>query len=510
MVDALIFQIAGVSRYERRKYRVESDESGTEVIYEEVFSSTAVARHLLDSGKASTVKIIFLVPDTILADPNIGCYMGKFIEMVESGDVRGLEELTVRACKEYMRKNSHIRDLCGDNLKYEFVGMKGMGSYTLKNNSLEEYKVVFRRTDEDITFNIYKIILDILDCKREGGRKIYIDISTGWNNYIPLMLDAVSTYITFDKLRTLGDSDRRFHLIISEPGGRGVDNALNIYIREFDTRVLFKWPSKEELRIYQRSIMKRDGEGGGDDRNDEKEDIFKNASHFLSTGRKLYNSIIYNIPLLLFKDAFEDGGIINFEYARRGFEILVKVTNTLSNNMVDKVRIGDMGFEITPRNHVIWHIYKNFVTTVGIIDGLVNKLQLPLEDPYIEVVYNDDNDYKVQHSFEKIMDIYSNDIVGRDINKRFLEKDINDLASYIGKLKTKSWVKYSSLDKMDRCYGGDNKKIHVMSSDSKRNFFAHSGLSKDHLLLKRCGNRILLRYDTIRKREIEGFIKNPK
>ncbi len=472
--------------------------------YINYFSSVAVARHLLDRGDTSKIRIILFIPDTILVHQFSQRYWDEVIDALKDPEFEVLDKLTREVYKDYMHEKGYIKDfISDDNLEYESVWFMGMGNY--RSNGLH---IRFMRSDEDITFNLFKEILR----RVEHAENIYIDISTGWNNYIPLLLEAIRIYIIYDKLKSMGSTDKHFYIINAEPNMKA-EAISHIYIRKYDVKAVFRWPygegdsGKIRLNKFVESL-------DGVIRISEKDEgaLFSKIRRIMSNGKLVYNSIVYNTPLILYEDAFEGRHIIDFDALRDVEEVLEEFIGIMWRRMRNVSYNDGNNIQVGPRYHINWDNISRLIISLSIIEGIVKSLGLPLRDPYIEVKNMDKRfgDDDVSHTFVKILKLYENKMVGLNINKRFLQKEIIDIAARINMLRDGEEKIYKELECRPTISRDNECKLLYTRYDPKRNFFAHSGLSKNYLLIRRDKNRLYLRYLKNKMEEIKSFVKNPE
>jgi hypothetical protein len=97
------------------------------------------------------------------------------------------------------------------------------------------------------------------------------------------------------------------------------------------------------------------------------------------------------------------------------------------------------------------------------------------------------------------MDIY--DQFGLWLNKMFLKRDIEEMEA------RKEWIKegWTPLSELLESGPESSKEAKILSNEV-RNFFAHSGLGKSVVEVRKCGEDIELRYKRDRLNEVREWL----
>ena len=345
--------------------------------------------------------------------------------------------------------------------------------------------IYYNGTPSNISLQIF---VDMLRQKRDG-EKIIVDLSTGYNLYVLSLLEAARFYTSYIRLSYANLSETFVRYAVSEPISNQSLRPYKIYIEELQTRTTFDLPPHTSNFNLISFI--------DDDKRDigrEFSHLNKKVKHILTNLTILYNSIRYNAPLFLFTSCID----FNEEENKA-------IVNELCK-FIDQI--------LDRKKKIKRSLYAVFLN-IAILNGIWYMLRDRLDKKGDKSVPLD-----TLKSFSK--SIY--DKLGLDLNWRFLEREIREIESYKERLSSK-WKAYKEIrfldskPNIDNQHQATNTEIEVATtsqnirggSDSKRNFFAHAGLSYDtlELCLDNEHKHILCRYKPDKIKEIQEWIKNP-
>lgn len=261
---------------------------------------------------------------------------------------------------------------------------------------------------------------------------IMIDINTGLNEYVNLLISALSYFIVTKGLENIMDEKivdaGNAYEIIMDPIMGQREQPYNTYINEFKRKVFFSLPYTS-TRFSISSIMEMD--------NSLKRDFESEFGYKGYYGNILeYSNIIFNAI---------SNNALPFLYEIR--DIIDENTKQTINSIIDEI-LKNIGDAIKPeKGNRSKKVGKSgplmgFIMTLKFYCGLIDLLHDNIDD------LHDLN--KLEGAAKKI---YENKYINLEINERFLLRDINDLKN-----------------------ATNTGKVNNKTGDEKRNFFAHSGM----------------------------------
>jgi len=324
---------------------------------------------------------------------------------------------------------------------YEIVDMPAYGMYKDK---------IYDYYPNEILLSIFIDMIKRINIDDE----IFIDINTGLNEYVTLLIAAASYLIVALSLKNIKEEKTlNIYQIISDPMVEKTKNYTSLFIQKLNRKIFFSLPYSNEMKIssliYASSDNKRIFENKFDYKKDYKE-IIENLTI-------IFNAIRFNtLPFISnLKNSISDDK-----------NLLPEIIDEIIRNFKDVLIYNDKR-EIKVKN-----VYEliNFIMALEFYQGLIELLEDKLND-----IANLD---MLGNIAEKI---YKNQFINLPANYEFLKRDIdnyeNDLNDYKGK-NTKS----------------NNKR-----GSGKRNFFAHSGM--DINSYKICNKRIIYCPEKIEERK---------
>jgi len=453
-----IYQVLG-AQYRKVKFSV------YDRIYSAKLSSEALYRHCKNKLNSPSVKIHLIYPMSLALKRAV-----KISDLLS-------EEFIDKVVLEKIEEN-----ILGENVRrdVDILFINSFGTYML--GGTKERKVHLECAPGTI---ILQILFDMI--KRinvnKSEVKVIADISTGYNVYNVALLNALRALIVRNKLNNAFEGNIRAYYAVSEPIlGRVEAEKYKVYIDEYDVKAFFELPIRER-NLDNISKLENYINGG---LTPERKRTY--AQQNLEINRKLksllfnliraFNAIKYNTPLALYYPEILN---LNLNYKQIEKDIMNFYQKTFKmkthNNTLKSLKHND--------KRII-----NILYSIALYEG-ITKLLSKLEKPTLN---------EIKEAFPKI---YSK--LKLDLNTKFLKRDIREIKSYSEKISNK-WKVYDKIkhgEKQDRPI--KSKKI---TSDIKRNFFAHSGFEETILEIRK-NKQIELRYRKDKINEIKKWLLNP-
>lgn len=449
-MDVLIYQILGkLSEYSNVSYEING------FIEKDVkFSSEALYSFYDINGY--NPKIIYVCPNSIYSGQNASEYLTN----------------TSLLKKKFHDEISSI-SVCRN---FDILIVNSIGDYRIS-----EERISFKNTPGNVSLQLFLDMLERIK-KYDERVKLIADISTGHNIYIVSMLEALRAMIVYDKLRN-GITEKKVDAAyaISEPITRlDDDQPRKLFISEYDVKAFFTLPikiqnldslSKLEYYVECNVETKKRIHRETEDKRRRLRDLLENLV-------KAFNSIRYNVPLALYTslidfsqdaDALEKD-LVNF--------ILEMIKPVFSINSVTVTSLK-------------WKDLFNLFYSLALFKWISNEMRELKEKDSISI----------SRLKEKMIPIYTKlDLL---LNKRFLERDLSEIYSK-NEMIPKEWVLLKNL------YPEGRQQESQSISDSKRNFFAHSGLERTMVEVRKNDEEIELRYVQEQLETIDKWLLNPE
>ncbi|MFQ6127125.1 MAG: TM1812 family CRISPR-associated protein, partial [Candidatus Heimdallarchaeota archaeon] len=190
-----------------------------------------------------------------------------------------------------------------------------------------------------------------------------------------------------------------------------------------------------------------------------------------------FNAIKYNAPLAIFHDE-----VVKFEHdPKEGLEALKRVLEAFENE--GRVKLDD---KIVRSERL--RVDKSEVVGVLLSLALASSLDGFKKGLPSEVTTN-----YLENQFTKMYER-----LGLGLNRKFLSWDLKEVKKEGEKLSDGEERLYQEL----AGFKG--------SSDIKRNFFAHSGLLREGVIVRKEGDVVILKYDDKWLEEIKKWLKSPE
>lgn len=346
----------------------------------------------------------------------------------------------------------------------------------------------YNGTPSSVSLQIFADMLRRSMDMENKENKVIVDLSTGYNLYVLSLLEAARFYTTYMRLTEADLSKIFVDYAISEPVSPGGYGPYEIYTEKLETRTTFDPPIKDGqgLTTFIEDIS-----------NDEKAQIGNEFSNLNSKVRQVqemlklfYNAIRYNAPLFLFTIS------IDFDKAKAKNQDIISELCRFVEDILNK------------RKRLKRELYKVFLN-IAMYNGILKRLR--------DLRTNNYNNGIPLNTLKKFQALYKD--LDIELNWRFLEREIYEIELYKEYLSDK-WKVYKDIRESALGYSLTNNKYahprsnsskkNEKSSDIKRNFFAHAGLSYDTLELRCVEGDILCKYREDKINEIKSWIKNPE
>ncbi|MEM2856223.1 MAG: TM1812 family CRISPR-associated protein [Candidatus Nitrosocaldaceae archaeon] len=351
----------------------------------------------------------------------------------------------------------------------EIIPIQAVGTY---NN------IRYNGTPTNISLQIFAdMIRRSID---KNCTEIIIDLSTGYNLYVLSLFEAARFYTTY--MRLLSNNDRHFVSYAISEHVLSANVKYKIYVEKLQTRTTFDLPEYHSLTDCIET-------------NDDNKEIIGRKFSCINTRLKkiyanlrlAYNAIIYNTPLFLFSNCIDSGDESNNR------KIVMDLCNFLDEILKDWKDIE----------------LKRSLYNLFLIVAMHNGIRYMLKD-----LVNKIDDVQLDN-LKKFKSIYEN--LNLNLNWRLLDNAISEIECYKGCIP-EEWKSYKEIMKSRLSNKAlregvenllDDRNNRMKQSNSKRNFFAHAGLSYDTLQLRLDNGNILCRYDKEKIKEIQEWIKKP-
>jgi len=405
----------------------------------------------------------------------------------------------LQECYDLIKEERRLKEKFEKELKTKVIIMQSLGTYDFSNNS----KITFENyVDNIVTYFLFNLI-EIAN----GANNIVFDISTGFNQYVILALESLRKYLVLRKLKNMikgGVKDiPKVQISIVPPMLQLKDTQKDIYARvnlyEFDAKAFFSLPFKERNIVVIDNIVKKltDEEKKKFSKIKEYEELSGYANPLLSTLKLCFNAINYNLPLTLFHSEIiniNDNILNNIKECiekMRGF--LIKLESDFK-----KVELKENEINVK-RYHLSETFFTNMLFSLALLESILYFWDLNLKDKINKPI----NINEIEEKFTKL---YENLLL--TLNKIYLKRDVEEIRALSEELSEGEERLLSEFSKNFKSKEERDK----ISSDKRRNFFAHSGFLKNITKVKKINNEIFVSYYLKSKNtinEIKNWISNP-
>lgn len=436
-------------------------------LYGAHLSSIALQRALRDDYGLEPI-IILLAPTSLIMRKRLNEYREELLNLY-------IDDYNQFLCKFADDiKYIIVNDFDVDDASLKIYIIESMGRYT-------DDKVVL---NYDIHPNNIKISMLNLLLKLWDADEIYIDISTGLNQYVNLLMDAFRGYIVNRKLSLQENYKLNTYYTLTHPVKKAGE-VYRLYAQEFDVKAFLDWPLKKR-KIDIGSMLLENGEKKRQ-LNIDYTELRNKLNRFMLRSRDCFNCIKYNIPLLLFDKPFIDGeNFINYRWLNTTAINLRNKIIDLSNRLViPNIERLDNEIRVTC-TPLDYNYILSLHIAISLYIGLKESFQLPKTRPRFRL-----EDGEIVGPFKDIMNSYTK--LGLALNARFLERDLKNIWGLKETIKDE-WVTLSDLDK--KCNEGFKGEVvgDKYVSDEIRNFYAHSGFLRQMIKIKKDGDWIEIKY----------------
>ncbi|MEM2056720.1 MAG: CRISPR-associated CARF protein Csx1 [Nitrososphaerota archaeon] len=454
-MEVLIYQVLGrLSGYSNVSYEIDG------FIKRDIKLSSEALFSFYTEKKGYNAKIVYVCPNSLYKGQNI------------------LKDLTNT---DLLKKkfSDEIRcsiSVCKDN-NFDILIINAIGSYQINGEKLS-----FKNTPDNFSLRLFIDMLERIK-KYDGKVMLVVDISTGHNIYIASMLEALRAIIIYDKIRN-GLMEKKIDTAyaISEPVGPDDKSFRRIFINEHDAKAFFALPikaknldrlSKLECYVECDSETKRNISL-------KTENIRGRLKKLLVSFMKAFNSIKYNAPLALYTksiiDFGQDADVLEIKLIDFILEMIEKPVfkaNEVVTTSLKKKDLFNLFYSLA--------LFKWISNEIGESKGR--------------------DGVSITQLREKTNQIYTKlDLL---LNKRFLERDLNEICDKKDKIP-EEWTPLGEL------YVGEKRQDSPTTSDLKRNFFAHSGLERTMVEVRKYKGEIELRYTEKQLNTIHKWLLNPE
>ncbi|MEM3090896.1 MAG: TM1812 family CRISPR-associated protein [Candidatus Bathyarchaeia archaeon] len=454
LMRLLVYQLLGrLNGYENVVFQVEGKNHGPLRL-----SSFAISRQFLWDGGADEAEARLIVPINL--------------EQPSTVDGSKLDLTHLHDSLMYKLKKTFEEDKQLDRFKLDVMLIPAIGTYDHPSG-----RFTYDSTPQSIAA---KALIEMLkDIKKVADDKttIIVDVSTGWNGYMPSVLDALRALIVLDKLEG-GLKNRRIseaYYAVAEPVFRDIRKEFyKISLVKYDVKAFMSLPLNGVNEAIRAGNIAAYFPGLN---NDEKEKFNRELRNEVELSRLLcnalaaFNTLQHNAPLALC-----DSNIVELDSAKaeQAVERLLEFfERKLQPTVSDKrVFVPDIDF-------------KTFVNTL-ISLSIYYYISKLMENSKLEKT--SDGHVNADSLLKVFEDVYN--WLGMPLNSRFLRIEIQKLKEKDLKLP-------------------EPKAPNHKTSDQIRNFFAHAGLSHDVTQLHEESDKIYVKYKENVEKTIRRWLENP-
>ncbi len=325
----------------------------------------------------------------------------------------------------------------------DYLILHSLGTYMKKNT------VSFQTSFDDVVLEIF---LDILvRYLQQGFRRLYLDISSGLNIYVPALLEAGRIFGTWSQLRywqNKADAPE-VHLLYTDPILANVEVPFyNIYEQKVEYKTFFFSPitSRDSQPPFCRKLLNDIYDHTADNQSclEKRERLACQLEQFVY----FFSALKNNIPLIL--------------YHLEGHS-LEQITTCLKDLIDDTRQMLQDNYQKSPK--LSRTSYTKAILSLGFYQGIVEVLQAQgitkAQEIKIPLL-------SVEQDFEQVYNKFM-----LSLNRTLLTNEIGKIKSKIeskkDQLETGKWYSVSILE----------QGTSYLNAKNKRNFLAHSGLEKN-------------------------------
>jgi len=277
---------------------------------------------------------------------------------------------------------------------YEIVDIPAYGIYNGKN---------YDYTPDEILLAIFIDMIKRINI----DDKLFIDINTGVNEYVTLLIEATAYLIVTLSLKNIRDEKiLDTYQIISEPIAGNQKEEMSIFIQKMRRKIFFSLPydnKNGEITISRFIDADKDDKKGFFESDPSDKEYYGKYRRIINNLTVIFNSIRFNaLPFISnFNDIIND---IEYESLSEVEEqILNKFSSILHYRDNRKIKVKDV------------HNLINFIMALKFYQGLINLLKDKLEDlKDLDKLYNIGEE------------IYKNQFIDLPANYEFLKRDLDN------------------------------------------------------------------------------------
>ncbi|MGC9123144.1 MAG: TM1812 family CRISPR-associated protein [Thermoplasmata archaeon] len=464
----LIIQIYGKhsnDKYKKIRYEIEGKS------YESRLSSGALLQHY---GNAD---LLYLIPESLFIN-----------------DVKNTNEFENFMKENYKEvyKNAIINQLEMEKINIKINKIYSIGFYD--NSGTQGNKITlsveFRNNIDGIKLKLFRDIFKIIN----NYDNIIIDLSTGLNYYIPIIIDVIRNIITYQKLSHYIDRnnfDKKYNVTVVPPVG---DSKTTIHFETIDAVAYFDLIDVKKFELSPSDstntdiIIKT---------RKEFEDNIDKLNKIMNITKIGLNALKNNTPLV-----FYDQDILDIDEDK-----LNMTSNQILEDYIFKIidYLTEYKIEIN-NNHIIVSRPKidglkimKFIMGIGIYES-IRKIRYDIQKDFKNVWINEKNAATIEDIEARFTKIYQK--LNYNVNIKFLERDLKEIKSLKidGSYRLISELKYGNNT-------NENSGNDIKNSDIKRNFFAHSGFEYKITQVRKDNDKIFIMYiKNEKKNEIERWL----
>ena len=450
-------------------------------------SAIALYQLLEDHDK----QIIFIIPESNISTINIE--KDQIISHLK--DINRHKDLWKKQILQKILNNDQT-------IQFDIKIVQSIGNYKVKD---ENQYLIFDNHLNNLICDLFSTLLKI----EQNEIRIIVDISTGLNIYTYAMIEALRSYLVYNKLQNIIKKETNVIAEIATipPAIPYITDSSWIYpisLELYNVKAFFEFPVKEyRFDAFQKVISL---EGLSVEKKKEIGPIMpkldRNAESIIELTKIAFNTIKFNTPLVFFTPK-----IIDFSKKEK----LINEQQSILSDLLDFIHQERL---VENNNGNIFvkslRIQKDKIINYYFILALLKSIIHFHKDSIKGICPIPE---RIEEIFTKL---YSN--LGLGTNVRFLERDLNHILSRKDQLRHHEAIFLSELFQNEGQTGPENQKVEdnqeeniTLISDNKRNFFAHSGLSQEFTnIVKMDNDSLYLFYEETQCATLRSWLLNPE
>jgi len=466
--ENLIIQTYGRNNYDEVEYEINDKKFKTKLTSEALFNYYGG-------------DILFLIPESMITADDTQDYIY-------------LSKLLFNSDEFFKYFYDKIRNqLLNKDIKIDAIKMQSVGEYKFLNS---EKTIYFNNSIGNISIYLFKDLLKRI----ENYNKIILDLSTGLNYYSHVAIETMKYIITYLKIKNfLNDFKKEFLISYSTPI---VNKASRILLSRLDAKAFFELPRFPQIKNLDENESKSRKEEIGKYLINNFEKDFEELDKIFNETKIGFNAVKYNTPLAFYTDIFD---YIKKYNENEMLEKIFNFLDSIENYSMEKSNYSRIiRFKLNSRE-----IFNSFllISHSLLIKEILEKRGVALEKR--DEALEKRGEASLEEIYKYFENIYKK--LNLNINTIFLERDKKEIE------KNSSGLDYKEkkLGELFQQKGKDEDEelsrgsIERISSNIKRNFFAHSGFESTMVLVKKVDGKIYLRYEDGKINEIRSWLQNP-